>query len=242
MVPRSKKGAAPWPPTPLSSGPTTRPATTRLSRSASAERVWRHRHVDLALGPRPRAHQVRIAAADKAGPENSAAGSRLRISRASWLEGRSSNGRGARRQPGQTWRFPEDQGHERAPPLCVHSDPAVAGAATRPPRQQRPSYGHALRVRAVDRDITSQPVPNGVKPTATASTAKSRARAARLRLSSLRCRAMRCCGALCCPTMAATAAPYTAHSTACATWSVGGMSRTRHYSPDGSKRGPANFV
>jgi len=24
--------------------------------------------------------------------------------------------------------------------------------------------------------------------------------------------------------------------------SVGGMSRTRHYSPDGSKRGPANFV
>ena len=33
-------------------------------RSASAERVWRHRHVDLALGPRLRADQAGMAAAD----------------------------------------------------------------------------------------------------------------------------------------------------------------------------------
>ena len=30
----------------------------------SPERVWRHRHVDLALGPRPRAHRAGMAAAD----------------------------------------------------------------------------------------------------------------------------------------------------------------------------------
>ena len=35
-----------------------------VPRSASAERVWRKRHVDLALGPRPRADQAGMAAAD----------------------------------------------------------------------------------------------------------------------------------------------------------------------------------